>query len=109
MERARRIALSYRNALNKLDPDGCEALDERAAAVGQGWVRPLEVEFGDLDELLTAEQIGEMITVDPKTVRMWGYRGRIEVWGERRKPKYRLRDVLNHLRSTRGRREGDKA
>lgn len=104
LERARRIAHSYQAALRSVDPQHCQRLDEKAVELGQTWVRPLESGVVDLDELLTAEQIGELLTVEPRTVRMWGYRGKIERLGEDGAPRYRFRDVIDHLAQTRRKR-----
>lgn len=107
LERARRIAHSYRSALLSVDPEHCRRLDDRAVELGQSWVRPLETEVVDLDQLLSPEQIGELLTVDPRTVRMWGYRGHITSLGSRRKPLYRFRDVIDHLARARQARRND--
>lgn len=104
LERARRITHSYRNALMSIDPKLCRHLDERAVQVGQSWVRPLETDLVDLDEALTAEQVGEILGVAPRTVRMWGYRGHIERIDDDGRPRYRFRDVLDYLARTRQKR-----
>lgn len=109
LERARRIALSYRSALLSIDPEHCRRLDDRAVELGQSWVRPLVSEVTDLDERLTADQIGELFTINPRTVRMWGYRGHIDVLGEGGKPLYRLGDVIDYLAKARQARRNDKA
>lgn len=107
LERARRIAHSYRSALLSVDPEHCRRLDDRAVELGQSWVRPLETEVVDLDQLLSPEQIGELLTVDPRTVRMWDYRGHITSRGSRRKPLYRFGDVIDHLAKARMARRHD--
>jgi hypothetical protein len=104
VERARRIAQSYRHALMSFDADLCRQLDEKAVELGQGWVRPLETDLADLDEALTAEQIGAILGVSPRTVRMWGYRGHIERLDDDGKPRFRFRDVLDYLARTRQKR-----
>lgn len=107
LERARRIARSYRNALLNTDPDECRRLDDKATELGQAWVRPLPVDPENLDALLTADQIGELFTIDPRTVRMWGYRGRLEVRGSSGKPVYRLGDVIDYMAAVRQARQRD--
>lgn len=107
LERSRKIAHSYRAELLALDPDRCRELDERATELGQQWVKPLETDVADLDELLTADQIGDLLTVDPRTVRMWGYRGHIERLNPDGRPMYRFRDVLDYLAATRQKRIRD--
>ncbi|MBF6459817.1 hypothetical protein IU433_12295 [Nocardia puris] len=103
LERARRIAASYRTALASVAPELCTQLDAKAVALGQTWVRPIETEVVDLDQMLTAEQVGELLCVAPRTVRMWGYRGHIERLGEDGKPLYRFRDVVDYLAARRQR------
>lgn len=104
LERARRVANSYRRALLSVDEKLCHTLDEQAVALGQGWVRPFETDVQDLDEALTAEHIGAILGVSPRTVRMWGYRDHIERIDVDGKPRYRLRDVLDYLARTRQKR-----
>jgi hypothetical protein len=104
LERARRIAQSYRAALLAIAPEHCHRLDEKAVDLGQGWVRPMESDVVDLDEALTAEQIGQLLSVAPRTVRMWGYRGHIERLDDDGRPRYRFRDVLDYLARTRQKR-----
>jgi len=101
LERARRIAASYRTALLSVAPDLCAQLDAKAVELGQGWVKPLETDIADLDEMLSAEQIAGILFVEPRTVRMWGYRGHIERLDDDGKPRYRLRDVLDYQARTR--------
>lgn len=101
LDRARRIAQSYRHALESVDPELCHDLDERAIKVGQGWIRPLEMPVTDLDAVLTAEQLAAMFYLKPRTIRMWGYRGQVPVYGKKGKPEYRLGDVIDHLAKTR--------
>lgn len=107
LERARRITRSYRNALLSVDPDLCAHLDQQAVRLGQAWVKPMETDVVDLDEALTAEQIGALLSVSPRTVRMWSYRGHIERLGAEGAPRYRFRDVLDYharVRQTRQKR-----
>lgn len=101
LERARRIARSYRTFALSLDPAGVARLDDKAEQLGQGWVKPFESDVLDLDEALTAQQVSELIAVDPRTIRMWGYRGHIETLGKDGQPLYRLRDVLDYAAKTR--------
>lgn len=109
LERARRIAHSYRSALLSVDPEHCRLLDDRAVQLGQSWVRPMETDVADLDRMMTADQIGELLTIDPRTVRMWGYRGHIAPLGTKRAPRYRLGDVIDHLAKARLARRRDTA
>ncbi|WP_330253120.1 hypothetical protein OG874_00445 [Nocardia sp. NBC_00565] len=108
LERARRITQSYRWALMTVDPDHCRKLDDRAVELGQAWVRPIESEVVDLDELLSPEQIGQLLSVMPGTVRKWGERGHIENLGQNRAPLFRWRDVIDYCARARQARQRDK-
>lgn len=108
LERARKVGQSYRTALMSVDPEHCRLLDQKAVEVGQGWVRPFETEFADLNQLMTPDRVAEMFTLDPRTVRMWGYRGHVKVRGKEGRPRYRLGDVIDYLAKTRQARQHDK-
>lgn len=108
LERARRIAQSYRWALMSADPEYCRKLDARAVELGQPWVRPLESDAVDLDEVLTPEQLGRLLSVMPGTVRKWGERGYIENLGQHRAPLFRWRDVIDYCAQARQARQRDK-
>ncbi|MEV6432592.1 hypothetical protein [Nocardia sp. NPDC051463] len=109
LERARRITQSYRSVVMTLDPEHCRRLDERAVELGQAWVRPIETDVADLDELLTPEQIAGILSVMPGTVRKWGERGHIENLGQNRAPMFRLRDVIDYCARARQARQRDKS
>lgn len=100
LERARKIAQSYRRALLNVDPAECMKMDDRATAVGQKWIKPVEVE-GDLDTLMSATQVADMFGLDARTVRQWGIRGHIERLQSDGKPVYLLRDVIDYMAATR--------
>jgi len=100
LERARKIAQSYRSALLNTDPAICAKLDERAMEIGQKWIKPVDVE-GDLDTLMTAMQVADMFGLDARTVRQWGTRGHIERLQSDGKPVYLLRDVIDYMAATR--------
>ena len=55
LDRARRVARSYRELLLAQLPDACRALDEEMIRRGQGWVLP-QVDPYDPSELLTADE-----------------------------------------------------
>jgi hypothetical protein len=103
-DRAKRVALSYRHALQQLaaeDPAvaaNLAAIDQRWADLGAGWVRPTPVPL-DLTEWLTAADMAELFHQAPKTVYAWGRRGRIRVSlrddGTRR---YNVGDVVEYQR-----------
>ncbi|ATL65117.1 hypothetical protein [Nocardia terpenica] len=95
LQRARKVAGSYRAALRQLAPGRCEELDRRAIELGQGWVAPVElpahlVEHA-LDAELSAADIEHFWRIPASTIRTWVHRGLIT-----RRPgrKYLVRDVL---------------
>ena len=94
LDRARRVARTYRDALERVDPELCQQLDKRARELGQTWVQPRPLAH-DHDDLLTAREVADMCDVMPNTVRQWKRRGLPTVDtpdGER----YRVGDVLNY-------------
>lgn len=92
VERARRIARSYRDALLAAEPDTCTALDARAARLGQGWITPKPLAYHD-DDLLTAPEVATMCDVQPGTVDQWRKRG-LPVTTTPDGPRFLVRDVL---------------
>lgn len=101
-ERARRIARSYRDALNARDPDECTVLDQRATDLGQGWIVP-KVQTVELDDLLTAELAADFAGVRVRTIDMWRSRG-LAVIRTPDGPRYRPRDILDYQAERRKRR-----
>ena len=108
LERARRIARLYREALLNADLDLCHHLDAQSEHLGEGWIRPLETDIADLDETFTAaELVAKLhIPVKPATIRRWGARGHIERLGPPGAPYYRIRDVLAYEATRRAKRHG---
>lgn len=84
----------YRDMLAKQDPELCAQLDDRAAALGQGWVRPQLAEI-DMDALLTAEGVADFCFVEPRTVVQWRARG-LRVTETPDGLRYRVGDVLDY-------------
>jgi excisionase family DNA binding protein len=74
LARARRVAQSYRSALQLVDPVGCQRLDEQMIRFGQRWVAPTVVVYGD-DDWLTAEQVADYAGVRLSTAYEWRTRG----------------------------------
>lgn len=98
---ARRLLQSYRAALEDRDPDVCRQLDDRATALGQGWVRPRLEVWGD-DDLLTTAEAAELAVVTTEVIRQWASRGYLTRLtapdGSRR---WRAGDVRAHIAATR--------
>ncbi|WP_433568034.1 hypothetical protein ACQP1O_43085 (plasmid) [Nocardia sp. CA-151230] len=107
LERARRIARSYRDALMAIDPAHCEFLDGRAVAVGQAWVCPTQIPSDAiveaLDSVLGAKDISLLLGIPANTIYGWASKGLLsrateDAEGKRlpvsSSPKYRVRDVV---------------
>lgn len=75
LDRSRRVAQSYRDALRRVDPDAAHALDTWAADYGEGWV--CAQAWGDYDEnkLLTLYEAAELANVRLRTIYQWHQRG----------------------------------
>ena len=102
LDRARRVARTYRDNLNNLDPALCAQLDQRCRDLGQGWIEPQALAHGP-DDLLTAEEVADMCNVQPSTVRQWKHRG-LPVVTTVDGPRYRTGDVLTYHSERRVRR-----
>lgn len=75
LDRARRVAQSYRNALTAADPALCRLLDESASEVGEGWVVP-QLATVDLDDEVTVEQAAELTGRTTACIHKWINRDR---------------------------------
>jgi hypothetical protein len=75
LERARRIAGSYRTAVLAVDPDMCARLDATAIRLDQGWVVPEKSTEQDLDGELKTGQVAARCYVTEKTVDAWAADG----------------------------------
>lgn len=75
-ERARRVALSYREALRDHDPQHCDGLDRTVLQFGESWILPAaeipEVEF------MSAKDLGVVLGMPASTIRAWASRGHID-------------------------------
>lgn len=95
-DRAKRVALSYRNALATAAPGACAELDRHWQSLDAGWVKPSDTPLR-LDDWLTANEMGELLSISPRGVYMLGYRDLIKVYersdGQR---VYRVGDVVEY-------------
>ena len=109
LDRARRIAQSYREVLAAIAPDRCAQLDDRARACGQDWVTPQLVTV-DVDELLPAGEVAKLAGVQRQTIYQWANRGFIPTHHppNSTRARYRVGDVLNHVAATRRRRAANR-
>ena len=102
LDRARRIAQSYRDALFAHKPAECEHLDRKAAELGQGWIIP-QVLVHSADDQLNTEQVAEFCNVQPRTVDAWRSRG-LKAIETNEGIRYLVRDVLDFNAERRKRR-----
>jgi len=105
LDRARRIAQSYRDELHKLAPERCAQLDERARRFGQGWVVPELVTINE-NEMLSATDAAALVNVNRSTLYRWVEAGHLGVayrTGKQR-PQFRAGDVLTAAAAQRRRR-----
>jgi hypothetical protein len=74
LDRSRRVAQSYRAALELVDADAARAIDAWAADHGQGWVVGATWDY-DENELLTLREAADRANVQPRTIYQWHRRG----------------------------------
>lgn len=106
-DRAKRIALSYRALIVNLfggEHPELQALDERWVKHGAGWVRP-SLQPLRLDDWLTAGEMADLFSNDPRVYRDWARRGWIRVMVDGNKRRYCVADVVEYSKS-RHRRKG---
>lgn len=72
LDRARRVALSYRHALQGLDGDMCGDIDQQMENWGELWAVP-RVELVDLDEWVTIDVAAQHVGLTAKAVYNWVY------------------------------------
>lgn len=107
-DRAKRVALSYRRALElaSLDQlgeplaDTLAELDSRWQNHGATWVKPTADPL-DLDEWLPAGQLAELLAIDPQRLRDWARRSRIRVIVKSGVRHYCVGDVVAYQRDRR--------
>lgn len=101
VEVARRVAQSYRMALESVSPELCARIDGQAVEVGQGWVVPNAVPL-NTDELMSAKDLEAVLFVPASTLRTWAHRGLLSKYtAEDGSPVYLVSEVLAHRSSTR--------
>ncbi|MDF3308732.1 hypothetical protein P3H15_27315 [Rhodococcus sp. T2V] len=77
LERARRVARSYREALESLNPGVCENIDRKVTEFGQEWIKPELDMAPEAWELLSARDLEVMVGVPASSVRAWAAKGRL--------------------------------
>lgn len=68
--RLKRVALSYRAALDSHAPAACRELDSQMRVYGQFWLFPRPITHGP-DDPLTASEAADYASVTPKTIYAW--------------------------------------
>lgn len=103
LERARRVALIYRNTLIEHGlGDVAHHLDRAMVRYGQGWIVPGPAVHAP-DDLLTADLAADMMAVSRRTIYAWRERG-LTVVSTPDGPRYRVRDVIAFAAEQRRRR-----
>jgi len=70
VERARKIALMYRQHLRAQSPTICDQLDRAAVEYGEAWAAP-HVLRHEPDDAITTAQAAELVGVTPEMIRHW--------------------------------------
>lgn len=96
IDKVKRIADSYRTALNAVDPQSCHIVDARMVECGQEWVCGQVV---NVDQLVTAQEAAAELGFSPVSVHAWARSSQeeIPVRGKRDgKSLYRLGDLIRY-------------
>lgn len=80
--RARRIAQSYRAALEKASPQLCEQVDEMALRYGETWISGQARIYND-DDLVSPRVAADLLCVSIPTVKRYRDTGRLTDYGEK--------------------------
>lgn len=98
---ARRLLQSYRDVLQRMNPEVCEQLDAQAVQFGQEWVVPRS-EPVDPDDLMPAADIAALFGIDVDVIHKWAHRGHIEKRANAEGARvFRVGDVLDYQARTR--------
>jgi hypothetical protein len=98
LDRARRVATTYRQALETHAPGLCAQLDDKCRKLGQAWVLPTAV-YED-DDLLTTELAADYLNVRPRTVDEYRRRG-LPATSTPDGPRYRVADIRSWVTARR--------
>lgn len=98
-DRARRVALSYRQlveliAAGRIEDAGesLTRLDAKWSELGQGWVRPTHAPL-DTDAWLAPAELAELLHIDARNICHWARRGHIRPAIDGR---YNVGDVIRY-------------
>jgi hypothetical protein len=74
LDRSRRVARSYRDALQRADPNGCEALDAlMVERFGQTWLAPTVATLNG-EDWVTVSEAATLVGLTPAAVYKWVHR-----------------------------------
>lgn len=99
LDRARRVAQTYRTALHQLDPHQTDVLDRQFVRLGEPWITPQQGEI-DLDATMSAPDLEDYFGGEPKaaTIRQWAVKGYIRRFkNDTGRTVYRVGDIVDHL------------
>lgn len=82
LQRARRLAIAYRQHLKTANPTLCAALDDAARAYGEDWICGNTITIPD-EQMLTTAEAADLAGVDIETIRQWRKRGYMSPTGAR--------------------------
>ncbi|MDV6299966.1 hypothetical protein R3P82_12685 [Dietzia maris] len=91
LDRARRVAASYREAARAAGAD-VDAVDRHFASLGEGWVSGVETVTAE--DLLTAAEVEQALGIPASRVWQWKARGLLEPVSSG-PSRYRVADVRN--------------
>jgi hypothetical protein len=102
LERARKVAIAYRVALQEANPDMCAVLDTRMQHFEQTWVLGYQDLWEDND-LITGSEAARLLSVTPAAVRHYRLRGYLCGYRTTGGWYYRVADVRSFRLSPPGR------
>lgn len=105
LDRARRVAASYREALYRHFPDDAMDLDEKFVEWGEIWVAPQLDADVNFEEYVTIDVAAQYVGLSAKAVYAWVYRKTIDGQkGNDERLRVKLGDVLEESRRLRRKR-----
>jgi hypothetical protein len=81
LQKARRVAVAYRQHLRAANPTICDALDATLLDLGQVWIVPRPVVWDDTDAITTGEA-AELVGKTPADIRRWASDGLLPRFGQ---------------------------
>lgn len=91
VDRARKVALMYRQHLHTLNQHICDQLDQTAAAFGETWMLETEDDPTDDDRELTTAQAADLAGTTAKRIREWACAPHPDRPGEMLLPRFKTR------------------